>query len=348
MKFNYYFTYSGIIKLVICFISILVFANICAAQVQSELLYFKLIAESEADKEFQDALHLKKIGDTAQALEKYESAIVSKRFLLSKNSGGLKELLIDKYEKLSVQGKGIENYYKLGYLYDLTGDLDNSIKNYNEALKLAVTDTIKQHITSLLDGVKKDEKFYKKLNAQSSKLPEAYTPPANTDENAGKTADDKQGQQSDTARKIKESKMADYKDRIEEIDSKIAAAEKKLEEAQDSERKAKNDWSGRANFKRDWRDTPSSDPMVDQSDNYQNTYRRRYRQAKSAREDIEKELAALKEDKKKAEDDLKAFEEENADITTPPAGLQDETTSDNNEGGGNSDSNDNSGGEVIE
>jgi tetratricopeptide (TPR) repeat protein len=344
MKFNYYFTYSGIIKSVICFISILVFANICAAQVQSELLYFKVIAATEADKEFQDALHLKKTGDTAQALEKYESAVVSKRFLLSENSGGLKELLIDKYEKLSAQGKGIENYYKLGYLYDLTGDLENSVKNYNLALKLAATDTIKQHITSLLDGVKKDENFYEKLNSQSSKLPEAYTPPAETDENAGKTAGDKPGQQSDTALKIKESKIADYKDRIEEIDSKIAAAGKKLEEAQEQERKSKNDWSGRADFKRDWRDTPSSDPVADQSDNYQNTYRRRYRQAKSAREDIEKELAALKEDKKKAEDELKAFEEENTGDTPPPAEAQDGTTSDNNDGVGNSDSNVNSGG----
>ncbi len=345
MRLKNYLTYNGFIKLTVCLIAISVFTNLfavrSAAQSQSELLYFKVVSEDEADKDFQDAVHLKKIGNTDQAVEKYESAIVSKRVLLSQNDGGLKELLIGKYEKLSAQNQGIENYYKLGYLYDLTGNLTNSIKNYSRALELAATDTIKQHITSLLNGVKKDEKFYEKLNAQSSKLPEAYTPPADVNESANKTAGDKSEQQSETAQKIRESKIADYKDRIEEIDSKIAAGEKRLEEAQESERKAKNDWSGRANFKRDWRDTPSSDPLVDQSDKYQNTYRRRYRQAKSAREDIEKELAGLKEDKKKAEDDLKAFEEENTDIIAPPPGLKDETPSDNSEGNNNSDAGNN-------
>ena len=355
MKFKNYLTYNGFIKLTVCLIVILVFTNLSAvrsaAQSQSELLYFKIVSEDEADKDFQDAMHLKKIGNTQQAIEKYESAIVSKRVLLSKNDGGLKEMLINKYEKLSEQNQGIEYYYKLGYLYDLTGNLINSIKNYSRALELAATDTIKEHITSLLNGVKKDEKFYEKLNAQSSELPEAYTPPVDVNESANKKAGDNSGRQSDIAQKIRESKIVDYKDRIEEVDSKIAAAEKKLEEAQESERKAKNDWSGRANFKRDWRDTPSSDPLADQSDNYQNTYRRRYRQAKSASEDIEKELAALKEDKKKAEDDLKAFEEENIDITPPPAGSQDETPSDNSEGNNNNDAgnnndnnNDNTGG----
>jgi chromosome segregation ATPase len=238
-------------------------------------------------------------------------------------------LLVEKYEKLSAAGKEIENYYKLAYLYDLTGDLKKSSKYYTMAMELAGTDTIRQHISSLLDGVKSDEKYYQKLNVQSARLPEPdeQAKTGNADETK-KPAD-----QSETADKIKESKRTGFNDRIEELDAQIAAAGKKLEEAQEEERKSKNDWSGRANFKRDWRDTESSDPMVDKSDQYQNTYRRRYRQAKSAREDIEKELEKLKEDKKKVEEELKEFEALNDDTPSKPA--ENEPAEENKENGNN-------------
>ncbi len=283
------------------------------AMAATNVLYFTPAAETDADKVFAEAFELKKMGKMNEALEKYESAIISKRFLLSKDDGGLKKLLIDKYKKAAAAEGGIENYYKLGYLFDITGNLNESIKCYNKAIELASTDTIRSHITSLLSVVQHDAKFYEKLFEKSAMLPE---PPPAEESSKRQNAQNGHGE-SEIAVKIKESKLADYNEAVEEIETKIAAAEKRLEEAQDSERKAKNDWSGRANFKRDWRDTPSSDPLVDQSNSYQNTYRRRYRQAKSAREEIEKEITALKEEKKTAEEELKLYEEE-LDSMQPP------------------------------
>ena len=285
------------------------------ASAAEELLYFKKVSDTDADKYYDEAIHLKKIGNVEQALEKYESAVISKRVILSQDDAGLKNLLVEKYEKLSGAGKEIENYYKLAYLYDLTGDLKKSAKFYSMALELAGTDTIRQHISSLLEGVKTDQKYYQSLNAQSSRLPEPEEQVKA--ENGGEQK--KNEARSETAEKIKESKRTGFNDRIEELSAQIAAGEKKLEDAQEEERKSKNDWSGRANFKRDWRDTESTDPTVDKTDPYQNTYRRRYRQAKSAREDIEKELEKLKEDRKKAEEELKEFEALESDAPARPA-----------------------------
>ncbi|EKD68902.1 MAG: hypothetical protein ACD_47C00377G0001 [uncultured bacterium] len=294
----------------------LIFLSAAAyASASEELLYFKKVSETDADKYYDEALHLKKTGNIGQALEKYESAVISKRVILSQDDAGLKNLLVEKYEKLSAAGKEIENYYKLAYLYDLTGNLKKSAKFYSMALELAGTDTIRQHISALLDGVNTDRKYYQKLNAQSARLPEPEEPAKIENADEAKKPDG----QSETADKLKESKRTGFNDRIEELDAQIASIEKKLEESQEEERKSKNDWSGRANFKRDWRDTESSDPIVDQSDPYQNTYRRRYRQAKSAREAIEKELETLKEDRKKVEEELKEFEALNDETPSQPA-----------------------------
>lgn len=295
------------------------------ASASDELLYFKKVSETDADKYYEEAMHLKKTGNIDQALEKYESAVISKRIILSLDDAGLKNMLVEKYEKLSAAGKEIENYYKLAYLYDLTGELKKSAKFYSMALELAGTDTIRQHISALLDGVNTDLKYYQRLNAQSARLPEPEAPARV--ENAGEPK--KPEGQNETADKIKESKRTGFNDRIEELDAQIASTGKKLEDAQEEERKSKNDWSGRADFKRDWRDTESTDPSVDKTDPYQNTYRRRYRQAKSAREAIEKELEKLKEDKKKVEEELKEFEALNEETPAQPAEENKET--DNNE-----------------
>jgi tetratricopeptide (TPR) repeat protein len=309
----------------------LIFFSLSTQAFASEdLLYFKKVSEPDADKFYDEALHLKKTGNIEQALEKYESAVISKRVILSQDDAGLKNLLVDKYEKLSAAGKEIENYYKLAYLYDLTGDLKKSAKLYSMALELAGTDTIRQHISSLLDGVNTDRKYYQKLNAQSARLPEPEEPSKteNSDE-PKKTAG-----QGETADKIKESKRTGFNDRIEELNAQIASSEKKLEESQEEERKSKNDWSGRADFKRDWRDTESTDPSVDKTDPYQNTYRRRYRQAKSAREEIEKELEKLKEDRKKVEEELKEFEALNEELPSQPSeneAAEESKENDNNE-----------------
>lgn len=309
----------------------LIFLSAAAyASASEELLYFKKVSETDADKYYDEALHLKKTGNIEQALEKYESAVISKRVILSQDDAGLKNLLVDKYEKLSAAGKEIENYYKLAYLYDLTGNLKKSAKFYSMALELAGTDTIRQHISALLDGVKTDQKYYQSLNAQSARLPEPEEQPKTENVDESKKPEG----QSETADKIKESKRTGFNDRIEELDAQIAATGKKLEEAQEEERKSKNDWSGRANFKRDWRDTESTDPSVDKTDPYQNTYRRRYRQAKSDREDVEKELEKLKEDKKKVEEELKEFEALNDETPSQPAGnepAEENKENDNNE-----------------
>ncbi|HOT77012.1 MAG TPA: hypothetical protein PK467_14580 [Candidatus Wallbacteria bacterium] len=292
----------------ICMVLVLLFAAQASGQSQNEPLYFKIVPQEQAEEYFQQALDLKKTGNVDSALEKFESAIVSKRILLSRDDAGLKRALLEKYRTLSSKNKEIEAYYKLAYLMDLTGDLEGSEKNYSTALEMATTDTIKQHISSLLNVVKKDRGYYQKLGAQaaSTVTEEPAPPPASeSDENGGKK-DVNTG--AETARKIRESKIADYRDKIEELDRKIADMEKSAAEAKKEERKSKNDWSGREDFKRDWRNTEPVDPLVDKNDPYQNTYRRRYRQAKGERESIEKELEALKEEKTKAEEELKNFE----------------------------------------
>ncbi len=301
----------------ICAALVLIFAGAAAGQNQNEPLYFKLITQEQAEEYYQQALDFKKTGNLDSALEKFESAIVSKRILLSKDDAGLKRALLEKYRTLSEKNKEIEAYYKLAYLMDLTGDLEGSEKNYSTALELATTDTIKQHITSLLNAVKKDRGYYQKLGAQSAAAvtEDPAPPPAEeTGANGGGKKPDNSG--AETARKIRESKIADYRDKIEEIDRKIADLEKTAAEAKKEERKSKNDWSGREDFKRDWRNTEPVDPLVDKSDPYQNTYRRRYRQAKSERESIEKELEALKEEKTKAEEELKNFELQNPEFSS--------------------------------
>lgn len=313
-EFKVLLSCRGLLPLAAVLLLFLYSPGAVSALAGGEPLYFKTVSEKEADALFEEALHLKKVGNIPLALEKYESAIISRRVLLAGDSAGLKDLLVEKYEKLSAAGKEIENYYKLAYLYDLTGELKKSEEFYSKALELAGTATIKQHISALLEGVRSDKKYYDGLNAQSAKLPEPEEPPPAAEPDGPKKAP---GASGGIADKINESRKAEFADRLEEVDAKIAAAEKRLEEAGESERKAKNDWSGRANFKRDWRDTESSDPLVDQSDPYQNTYRRRYRQAKSAREEIEREIAALREDRKKIEEERKEFEAQSGDTATP-------------------------------
>jgi|GEM_PF-5744160 len=272
----------------------------------AEILYFNIVKTEDAEKLFDEAQNLKKIGNIDQALLKYESAVISKRVLLAKDDFGLKKMLIDKYEKLIVSNPGIENYYKLGYLYDVTGSLEDSIKNYEKALKMSSTDDVARNISALLEDVKKDIAYYEKMykkDAAALKIAEA-----SEKKDALVKEEEEKPKEESTARKMLRSQLEDYKDRIEANRAKLSEAEKSLAGAGDEERKSKNDWSGRSDFKRDWRDTESSDPLVDKEDPYQNTYRRRYRQAKKSREAIETEIDGLKKENEKLEEDIRVLE----------------------------------------
>ncbi|HNY13737.1 MAG TPA: hypothetical protein PKK26_19295, partial [Candidatus Wallbacteria bacterium] len=103
----------------------------------------------------------------------------------------------------------------------------------------------------------------------------------------------------------------EYKQKIKDVDEKLAAKADELSTLKNSERMAKNDWSKRTDFQRDWRDAPN-EGASDPEDPYQNTYRRRYRQAKKSRESVDAEIEELK--------NRKAELEKSLDLMEPPSG----------------------------
>ncbi len=265
--------------------------------------FFNIVEKKAAGKLFDEALESLKKGEKEDALKKFESALVSDQSLLLKDDSGLCKMLIQKYEKDAVNVCDVAVYYKLAHLYDLTGEIEKAVENYKLALKTSFEKEVLDDISQKLEGLNREIEFSKAENKPAVEPVEPEPKAPSVKPAVVKKQDD--------SIKNCETLIAEYKQKIKDVDEKLAAKADELSTLKNSERMAKNDWSKRTDFQRDWRDAPN-EGASDPEDPYQNTYRRRYRQAKKSRESVDAEIEELK--------NRKAELEKSLDLMEPPSG----------------------------
>ncbi len=262
-------------------------------------LFFEVVEKNSAGRLFDAALESLKNGEKEDAIKKFESALVSDQSLLLKNDSGLCEMLIKKYEEDAVNICDVAVYYKLAHLYDLTGKIEKAVENYKLALKTSVEKDVLDDITKKLESLNRELELYKTENSPAID-PVEPAPAAPVVKPVVKNAYEE-------FKKINDAKIAELKGKISEIDEKLAAKAEELSKLKNSERMAKNDWTKNTDFQRDWRDTPN-ETASDPEDPYQTTTRRRFRQAKKAREYADTEIESLKKQKEEIEKALYLIE----------------------------------------
>jgi len=269
-------------------------------------LFFEVVEKNTAGKLFDGAIESLKNGAKEDALKKFESALVSDQSLLLRNDSGLCEMLIKKYEEAAVNICEVAVYYKLAHLYDLTGKIEKAVENYKLALKTSVEKEVLDDITKKLESLNRELALYKTENSPAI-TPVEPAPAAPAVKPVVKN-------DYEEFKKVNDAKIAELKEKIREMDEKLAAKAEELSKLKNSERMAKNDWTKNTDFQRDWRDTPN-ETASDSEDPYQSTTRRRFRQAKKAREYADTEIESLKKQKEEMEKSLYLVE--------PPAGEND-------------------------
>lgn len=303
--------YIGIISFI--YFVIFVTSLIPAANAAEELLFFNKVSEREARKSYLDAVALNGKNAIEKALEKYEDAVASYSVLIIEPDYGLKNQLLKKYESLSRKTSEVQAFYKYAYLCDLTGDIDSALKNYEKAKDLTTDPVVLKNLTARLKTLyneknyENDQTFIKNISAATEKSSAAYDEPEAAEKNNENKPDDfldeEHKKKTDNEKNI-EMQKTQLKEEIEKIDKKIEEAEKNTADLKNEAHRAKNDWSGRTEYRRTWRDNTDSLNGQDKSDPYQNTYRRRYRQAKADADKAAKNLESLQNKKKEFEKQL--------------------------------------------